>query len=207
MLYCLQLKGGGNTERISKPPEIRKQEILNTAMRLFCEKGYESTSMADIAKELHVVQGLCYRYFPSKQALFDAAMQQYVEECSADFIKIIHDRGKTIQERMSTISALMANEEEYSRYHEFYHKPGNEALHEMLSIRMCKYMLPHVQEELERLCRDGTIQVEKPELLTEFIMYGQLSLLQEQKEPYPVRLRQIRMYIEKLLGLNTENIE
>ena len=203
MLCYLQYKEGEHTERISKPPEIRKQEILDTAMRLFCEKGYESTSMADIAKELHVVQGLCYRYFPSKQALFDTAMQQYVEECSADFIKVIHDRGKTIQERMTIISALMANEEETSRYHAFYHKPGNEALHEMLSVRMCKYMIPHVQEELERLYHEGVIQVKKPELLTEFIMYGQLSLLQEQKEPYSARLHQIRMYIEKLLGLNT----
>lgn len=193
-------------ERISKPPEIRKQEILDTAMRLFCEKGYEATSMADIAKELHVVQGLCYRYFPSKQALFDAAMQQYVEECSADFIQIIHDHSKTIQERMTIISALMADEEKTSRYHAFYHRPGNEALHEMLSIRMCKYMIPHVQQELEQLCRDGTIRVEKPELLTEFIMYGQLSLLQDQEEPYPVRLRQIRIYIEKLLGLSTADM-
>jgi AcrR family transcriptional regulator len=207
MLYFGQFKEGENTERISKPPEIRKQEILDAAMRLFCEKGYESTSMENIARELHVVQGLCYRYFPSKQALFDAAMQQYVEECSADFIKIIHDSGKTIQERLGIISALMANEEETSRYHAFYHKPGNEALHEMMSIRMCKYMIPHVQEELGRLCREGTIQVEKPKLMTEFIMYGQLSLLQDQAEPYPVRLRQIRMYIEKLLGLNTADIE
>lgn len=188
-------------ERISKPPEIRKQEIIDAAMRLFCEKGYESTSMADIAKELHVVQGLCYRYFPSKQALFDTAMQQYVEECSADFIKNIHDRKKTIQERMDIMSSLMMNEEA-NRYHSFYHKPGNEALHEMLSIRMCKYMLPHVKEELKCLCRDGVIQIEKPELLAEFIMYGQISLLQDQEEPYSARLRQIRMYIDKLLGLN-----
>ena len=202
MIYCLHIKGDEHTERISKPPEIRRQEILDTAMRLFCEKGYESTSMADIAKELHVVQGLCYRYFPSKQVLFDTAMQQYVEECSAGFVKIIHDRNKTIQQRMDVMSALMMNEEETSKYHAFYHKPGNEALHEMLSIRMCKYMIPHVQEELERLCREGVIQVEKPELLTEFIMYGQLSLLQDQNESYSVRLRQIQIYVEKLLGIS-----
>ena len=36
--------------RISKPPEVRRQEILDTAMELFAEKGYEDTSMADIAR-------------------------------------------------------------------------------------------------------------------------------------------------------------
>jgi AcrR family transcriptional regulator len=176
-------------------------------MRLFCEKGYESTSMADIAKELHVVQGLCYRYFPSKQALFDTAVSQYVEECSAGFIKNIHDRSKTLHERLDVMSALMMNEEETSRYHSFYHKPGNEALHEMLSIRMSKYIIPHVKEELEYLCGEGVIQVENPGLMTEFIMYGQMGLLQDQNESFAIRLGQIRSYIDKLLGLNAEDNE
>ena len=38
--------------RISKEPEARKQEILETAMKLFAEKGYEKTSISDIAKEM-----------------------------------------------------------------------------------------------------------------------------------------------------------
>lgn len=37
--------------RISKEPEERKQEILETAMQLFAEKGYEKTSISDIAKK------------------------------------------------------------------------------------------------------------------------------------------------------------
>ena len=35
--------------RISKPPEERKQEIMDAAMRAFTEKGYEQTTMRDIA--------------------------------------------------------------------------------------------------------------------------------------------------------------
>ena len=55
--------------RITKNPKVRKQEILDTALKLFGEKGYENTSIADIAKAIGVAQGLCYRYFPSKEAL------------------------------------------------------------------------------------------------------------------------------------------
>ena len=71
--------------RITKEPEERKQEILDTAMRLFYEKGYEKTSIADIAKEIGVAQGLCYRYFPSKEALFDCAIEQYADEIVSKF--------------------------------------------------------------------------------------------------------------------------
>ena len=63
--------------RISKEPEVRKQEILETAMKLFSEKGFEKTSISDIAKEIGVAQGLCYRYFPSKDILFQSALEEY----------------------------------------------------------------------------------------------------------------------------------
>ena len=53
--------------RVTKEPEVRKQEILDTALKLFGENGYEKTSITDIAKAIGVAQGLCYRYFPSKK--------------------------------------------------------------------------------------------------------------------------------------------
>ena len=57
-------------KRISKAPDVRRQELLDTAMELFAQKGYEETSMGDIARAAGVAQGLCYRYFDSKQKLF-----------------------------------------------------------------------------------------------------------------------------------------
>lgn len=41
--------------RISKEPEVRKQEILEAAITLFYEKGYEKTSMTDIADKMKPV--------------------------------------------------------------------------------------------------------------------------------------------------------
>ena len=90
--------------RISKPPEVRRQEILDTAMELFAEKGYEDTSMADIARRMGVVQGLCYRYFDSKRVLFQEAMEQYVKECCAAGLPIIHDRSRTIRQRLDAMA-------------------------------------------------------------------------------------------------------
>lgn len=52
--------------RITKEPEVRKQEIIDTSLRLFGEKGYEKPYITDIVKAIGVAQELCYRYFPSK---------------------------------------------------------------------------------------------------------------------------------------------
>jgi len=38
--------------RITKEPAERRQEIIDTAMKLFYEKGYEKTSITDIAREM-----------------------------------------------------------------------------------------------------------------------------------------------------------
>lgn len=187
--------------RISKAPEVRKQEILETAMRLFYKKGYESTSMADIAKEMNVVPGLCYRYFKSKQELFDAAMDQYVEECGEKFLTVICDDKKTFIERMDDMTKLMLIQEDNSKYHNFYHKIGNEMLHEQLTIKIAKYLIPSLCKELTKLCERGEIHIENVEIMTNFIMYGQIGVLGCKDILMNEKIKQIRGFINSILGI------
>ena len=85
--------------RITKEPEVRKQEILDTALKLFGENGYEKTSITDIAKAIGVAQGLCYRYFPSKEALFDSAIEQYADVLVEQFAYAETDDRKTLRQK------------------------------------------------------------------------------------------------------------
>lgn len=109
--------------RITKAPEIRRQELLDTAMELFTNKGYEETSMGDIAKAAGVAQGLCYRYFDSKQKLFQEAMDQYVRTCCSDFLPVIHDRSLTIRQRLDRMAAATLAADRSSKHSAFYHRP------------------------------------------------------------------------------------
>ncbi|MFA9464860.1 MAG: TetR/AcrR family transcriptional regulator [Velocimicrobium sp.] len=63
--------------RISKEPDERRQEIVETALKLFSEKGYENTTIQDIAERMNVSPGLCYRYFKSKTEIFAATSEYY----------------------------------------------------------------------------------------------------------------------------------
>ena len=89
--------------RVTKEPEVRKQEILDTALKLFGENGYEKTSITDIAKAIGVAQGLCYRYFPSKEALFDSAIEQYADVLVEQFVDAEKDNHKTLRCRKQEI--------------------------------------------------------------------------------------------------------
>lgn len=48
------------------------EQILKTALSLFCEKGYHSTSIEDIAKQAKISKGLLYHYFKSKAEVLGA---------------------------------------------------------------------------------------------------------------------------------------
>ena len=52
-----------------KKGDLKKQEILHTAELLFCQKGYEQTSIQDILDQLQTSKGSFYHHFISKEAL------------------------------------------------------------------------------------------------------------------------------------------
>src|SRR5437868_14314436 len=58
----------------------RTQQILDAAARLFAQHGYADTDTQLLADELGVGKGTLYRYFPSKQALFLAAVDRFMVE-------------------------------------------------------------------------------------------------------------------------------
>ena len=57
----------------------RKQEILTTAARLFRQKGYNATSMNDLAKECGLFKGSLYHYFKNKEEILQEVIQPYFE--------------------------------------------------------------------------------------------------------------------------------
>lgn len=54
----------------------RKETILSTALRLFAERGYETTPTSLIAKEAGVSEGLVFRHFENKDGLLAAILAE-----------------------------------------------------------------------------------------------------------------------------------
>ena len=66
--------------RITKPPEERRKEFVDTAREFFIENGYEKTQMIDITKKLNVAAGTIYHYFKSKTELLYAVIDEETDE-------------------------------------------------------------------------------------------------------------------------------
>jgi AcrR family transcriptional regulator len=51
------------------PPQTRRIEICRTAAQIFRDRGYDATSVSDIARALGITKAGLYHYFESKEAL------------------------------------------------------------------------------------------------------------------------------------------
>src|SRR4249920_2081051 len=58
------------SRKLTQRGRDRRSQILREAARLFSERGYHPTSVADIVASLGVGKGVFYWYFPSKEELF-----------------------------------------------------------------------------------------------------------------------------------------
>ncbi len=63
--------------------ERRRAELLDAAARLFAERSYAKTDTQALADDLGVGKGTIYRYFPTKEALFLAAVDRAMRRLSA----------------------------------------------------------------------------------------------------------------------------
>jgi len=77
------LKVDGVTQTRPAKSERTRALIVETALRLFRERGYEATTMRAIAKEAGVSVGNAYYYFGSKEELIQAYYDELQEEHQA----------------------------------------------------------------------------------------------------------------------------
>ena len=161
--------------RVTKEPEVRKQEILDTALKLFGEHGYEKTSISDIAKAIGIAQGLCYRYFPSKEALFDSAIEQYADVLLEQFAGIEKDKYKTLRQVIEGMPVTV--EERDKKYYSVFHGEENKKFHDQLSLKVCEKLVPLVEELLLCARQKGEIQFDDIQTAAVFCVYGQLGIL------------------------------
>ena len=66
-----------------------RTHIFQTALRLFREKGFDETTMRDIAGEADLALGAAYYYFPSKESIvaeyYDYVQTEHQARCHAAF--------------------------------------------------------------------------------------------------------------------------
>lgn len=86
---------------------LSKGKIIDAAMKLFLEKGYENTTMQDIVEAGGMSKGAIYHYFKSKQEIV-VYLSNYEKELFTSRIKeLMTHTGMTAQQKISQMFAYL----------------------------------------------------------------------------------------------------
>ncbi|HKO65058.1 MAG TPA: TetR/AcrR family transcriptional regulator [Candidatus Nitrosocosmicus sp.] len=103
----------------SKAKEEKSQLIINTALKIFSEKGYDNATIADIAKSAKVSMGLPLYYFTNKEDLACKALEFSSEQITNSILKDI--TGNSPEEiATSFINSFRKNIKIYPNFYPFY---------------------------------------------------------------------------------------
>ena len=85
----------------------KRPALVEAAARVFAEKGYASTRVADIAVRAGVGKGTVYEYFASKEELLFAVFESINEDITSRIHAVLDDDG-TARERLARVLRLAA---------------------------------------------------------------------------------------------------
>lgn len=74
---------GRNADLNERMREAQRARILSSSLRLFVRRGFAATRIADIASHAEISQGLLYRYFPSKDDILVALLEESLPRMDA----------------------------------------------------------------------------------------------------------------------------
>jgi AcrR family transcriptional regulator len=82
--------------------EETRRQILDTALTLFRERGFEQTTIRDIAAAAGLSLGAAYYYFHSKEAIV-GAYYEYVQEEHASLTREAFAKGRSLADRLRAV--------------------------------------------------------------------------------------------------------
>ena len=87
-----------------------ESQLLDTATRLFARKGYESTTLEDIAGEMGISRPALYHYVSSKARLLEMLVEQ-VTQSMADVLEHLAAREDLSDgQKLTSVVALMVRQ-------------------------------------------------------------------------------------------------
>ncbi len=86
--------------------EKRKEEILESGLEIFAERGYYNTTTALIAEKAGISQPYVFRFFKTKEDLFVAALNRAFERILQTFIHVDAGPNQLVTEMAEAYEAL-----------------------------------------------------------------------------------------------------
>jgi AcrR family transcriptional regulator len=95
------------TRPLSREQQARRQRVIDAAMELAIEGGYEAVQMRDVATKAQVAMGTVYRYFFSKDHLLAATLVHWIEQLDARLAESPPEQGSPAERVIAVLDRAL----------------------------------------------------------------------------------------------------
>jgi AcrR family transcriptional regulator len=160
--------------RISKEYQERYDEIIETSLRLFRQKGYENTSVGMIIDEVGISKGTFYYYFESKKGLMMSVIKKISDRILIHAYPIIEDKSLSALEKVNKVFEAMGQHKlEEKELLLFLAKVIYNEDNAYLLRELNRHLLLFWKNDFSRIIEQGNIEgvfsVEDPQMISVMI--------------------------------------
>lgn len=120
----------GTRERKEREKEVRRQQILVAAKRIFSDKGFAKATMEDIAKEAELSLGTLYLYFKNKDELYVSHLLRILHYFIIRLEHINDDKNVSSEQKLDALIDVMIDVYNFDSLAiiDFFHLQSSETL-------------------------------------------------------------------------------
>ena len=85
--------------------EVYRQHVLETAVGVFAERGFEATKVQEIAQHADLSLGTIYSVFPGKHELYEAILAEHGQALLA-LVQGVHERSMPAREALNALIGI-----------------------------------------------------------------------------------------------------
>lgn len=101
------LSGVEGTASGSRRALDRRKHIMGVAARVFAEKGYYATTIADLAQAAGIAKGTIYWYFNNKRSVMLAILEEMSRDITGTFAKVMRDAPDGLQALLDCVEPAL----------------------------------------------------------------------------------------------------
>jgi TetR/AcrR family fatty acid metabolism transcriptional regulator len=191
------------TKKLSLKQIRKRQALLESAIKVFSEKGFHSSRVSEIAKDAGVADGTTYLYFKNKDDLLIKAVEDLFER------KLVEMEERVSKEKTGRDKLLKFAEEHISIFTEdpkvvrflgVELRQSKEFYKKYPDFKPLRHYLSYLQEICEEAIAEGSIRDIDSKALS-YIVYGTVNFVITEwaVQDQVFSLEEIKNYIEDIL--------
>ncbi|HDR7737582.1 TetR/AcrR family transcriptional regulator [Bacillus sp. 22475] len=162
-------------KRISKEPDVRRQELMDIGFELYMKNGMKGFGIKDVVNHAGVATGLFYYYFKSKENFVDEVLNDFIVK-NMELIEeiLISNERSVIQKMKDSLDIFWTFIEKLAPYKNVSSFQTEQ--HFQLEKKLFARMQPLIRQVIEEGVNIGVFYTDNSLLASGFILYGLSSI-------------------------------